>query len=477
MADSSKTLSFVSAEWDKTITPTISEYISIPNQSPAYDPEWATNGHMDRAIELLINWVKAQEVPNLTIEVIREEGRTPVIFIEIPAAAGNKTSETILMYGHMDKQPPLTEAWDQGLHPYTPIIRDGKLYGRGGADDGYSTFAAVCSVKALLAQGVVTPRISIVIEACEESGSGDLDHYMTLLSPRLGDVGLIICLDSGCGNYEQFWLTTSLRGIVGGVLRVKTVEQGVHSGSSSGVVPSSFRVARQLFDRLEDSKTGKMLVPELFVDIPAPRIEQAKQAAQFLGDVIWNEFPLVKGSRPMGDDNTDRLLNKTWRPTLSVTGASGFPPAAVAGNVLRVETAFKLSIRLPPSADPARAGKAVKETLERDPPHGVQVVFEEETPMPGWASPILAPWLETSIQNASNAFWGKPAVQMGEGGSIPFMGLLGQQFPKAQFVITGVLGPGSNAHGPNEFLHLEMGKRVTACISQIVADFGVEKNK
>jgi len=415
--------------------------------------------------------VKSQQVPTLKTEVIRASNRTPVIFFEIPASSGYTAEETVLLYGHLDKQPPLTDDWEAGLGPYTPVIRDGKLYGRGGADDGYATFSAVLALKSLIEQGVQHAHTFILIEACEESGSSDLSHYMELLSPRLGDVALIVCLDSGCGNYEQFWLTTSLRGVANGVLRVKVLDQAHHSGSASGIVPSSFRIARRLLDRIEDSETGKILVPELHVEIPQPRIDQAVECAKSLGDSIWNEFPTTGKLKTMGTDNADKLLNKTWRPTLSVTGASGLPPANIAGNVLRTETELKLSLRLPPSCNSVAAIAAVKALLERDPPHDAQVTFTPDADGPGWASPILSPWLEDSIQKASNAFFKKPALQIGEGGSIPFMGMLGKQFPKAQFVITGVLGPSSNPHGPNEFLHLEMGKRVTACVSHVLADF------
>jgi len=267
-----------------------------------------------------------------------------------------------------------------------------------------------------------------------------------------------------------------LRGIADGTLRIKILKEGVHSGDASGVIPSSFRILRLLLNRLEEAETGKILLQEAYGPISEKRHEQAKQAAKFLGDSIWDKFPLVEGANPISKDNTDLVLNRTWRPQLSYVGANGFPSCQTAGNVLRAETAIKLSLRIPPSGDAAVAEKAMKQLLEKDPPYGAKVTFEcGGDPASGWESPILAQWLEKSIDNASIAFYKKPAVHMGEGGSIPFMGMLGQQFPKAQFVITGVLGPSANAHGPNEFLHIEMAKNVTCCVAHILHDFSLAK--
>jgi len=411
-------------------------------------------------------------VKNLTLEVIREEGRTPVIFMEVPATPDCKTNETVLLYGHMDKQPPLTESWYNGKHPYQPVIENGKLYGRGSSDDGYSTFSAITAIKAIQEQGQSHSRLIVLIESCEESGSLDLPYYMKKLSARLGQVGLIVCLDSGSMNYEQFWLTTSLRGIADGTLKVKILREGVHSGDASGVVPSTFRIARQLLERLEDSNTGKILLKELYVDIPNHRIEQAKQTAQALGESIWRDHPFVNNGFAVDKDGTQLLLNKTWIPQLEVIGADGFPSCKTAGNVLRPETHLQLSIRLPPHVDSVKATQLIKQTLEKDPPYGASVVFESgEDPANGWESPALASWLESSLNSASKTFFNKPPMLFGEGGSIPFMQMLGEQFPAAQFVITGVLGPGSNAHGPNEFLHIDMAKNVTCCVAHILHDF------
>jgi len=310
-----------------------------------------------------------------------------------------------------------------------------------------------------------------VVEACEESGSPALPYYITKHKERLGDVRLIVCLDSGCGNYEQLWLTTSLRGIAAGVLKVSVLSEGLHSGGASGVVPSSFRILRNVLDRIEDSSTGKILLPEFYVEIPEARTEQAKQTAQFLGNSVTKTIPVVGSTKLVTTDVAELLLNKTWRPTLSVTGADGFPSAKIAGNVLRPYSAFKLSLRLPPTADPHKASDALKAALKKDPPYDAKVEFLAEEPDAGWSAPILADWLRDSLESASQQFYKKPFLQYGEGGSIPFMGMLGRLFPEAQFVVTGVLGPSSNAHGPNEFLHIDMSVKLTCCMANVLADF------
>jgi acetylornithine deacetylase/succinyl-diaminopimelate desuccinylase-like protein len=350
------------------------------------------------------------------------------------------------------------------------VLKGDRLYGRGGADDGYAIFGSLAAIQALQAQAAPHARCVILIEACEESGSYDLPAYVDHLADRIGKPSLVVCLDSGCGNYEQLWCTTSLRGLAGGNLTVKVLEEGVHSGDASGIVPSSFRLLRQLLSRIEDEATGRILLDGLHVEVPEDRMVQARKVSQVLGEEVFDKFPFLPGMRPMAEDLTELVLNRTWRPALSVTGADGIPPLASAGNVLRPHTAVKLSLRLPPTLDGKRAGELLKDTLLRDPPNGAQVTLELEKASAGWNAPAMAPWLERAIDAASHEFFGAPAMYMGEGGSIPFMGMLGEKFPGAQFMITGVLGPHSNAHGPNEFLHIPMGKKVTASVARVLAE-------
>ena len=465
--DRERTYEHVQEVWDREIVPSLVEYIRIPNKSPVFDPEWKQNGHMQRAVELIAGWCARQPIPGLTVEVIEHPGRTPVILMEIPGA-GPRASDTVLLYGHLDKQPEMV-GWAEGLGPWIPVLRGDKLYGRGGADDGYAAYASLTAIAALKQQGLPHARCVVLIEASEESGSPDLPHYIEALEGRIGTPSLVICLDSGCGDYEHLWCTTSLRGMVNGDLTIDVLREGVHSGDASGIVPSTFRIARQLLSRLEDEHTGVMKLDSLFVDIPAQRRGQAEGVARVLGTAIWDKFPFCDGVSPISRDLPELVLNRTWRPALSTTGAAGLPELKSAGNVLRPRTALKLSIRLPPTADPERALAELKATLERDPPYGAKVTFEGEC-AGGWNAPPLAGWLERSLEAASRSFFGTEAVHMGEGGSIPFMGMLGAKFPEAQFMITGVLGPHSNAHGPNEFLHIPTGKKVTAAVAAVLAD-------
>ena len=449
--------------WDGEIVPALYEYIRIPNKSPAYDPRWQQN--MDRAVALIEGWCRKQPVAGLSVEVLRLENRTPVIFMEVPGQG----SETVLLYGHLDKQPEMS-GWRQGLSPWAPLREGDKLYGRGGADDGYASFASLAALRLVQEQKLLHARCVVLIEACEESGSTDLPAYIAHLAPRIGKPSLVVCLDSGCGNYEQLWMTTSLRGMVAGNLRVEILKEGVHSGDASGIVPESFRLLRQLLSRIDDEQTGKVKLDALQVQIPNERLKQARLTAEVLGDEVWSKFPFVQGARPVVSDKVEMILNRSWRAALAITGVEGLPPLGSAGNVLRPYTACKISLRIPPRVDPAVATRAVKETLEKDPPSGARVTFEGEKASIGWDAPPLAQWLASSVDRASRTFFGKPPMALGEGGSIPFMGMLGERFPEAQFLITGVLGPGSNAHGPNEFLHVPTGVRLTACVGSVIAD-------
>ncbi|MGD2016481.1 MAG: M20/M25/M40 family metallo-hydrolase [Planctomycetota bacterium] len=460
----------VARSWRDSILPAISDFIRIPAKSPAFDADWAANGFLDEAVELAAAWCRGRQLAGMTVEIVRLDGLTPTLLVEVPAFGmePGRDGDTILMYGHLDKQPEVT-GWDDDKGPWEPVVQDGKLYGRGAADDGYAVFGSLGALEALQDQGAPHPRCVCLIETSEESGSPHLAAYVEHLAERIGTPSLVVCLDSGAGDYERMWLCTSLRGNVTGDLRVSTVSEGVHSGDASGVVASSFRVARRLLDRVEDVDTGEVILPALRAEVPADREAQARAAAAVLGDSVHDKYPFQPGVRPMGADGVERVLARTWRATLSVTGAAGMPPLEHAGNVLRPETALKLSFRTAPTTDPDVAVAAIREALEADPPYGARVSFENADGATGWNAPPFAPWLDEAIQGASREFFGEAAVSLGEGGTIPLMGLLGESFPEAQFVITGVLGPGSNAHGPNEFLHLEMAERLTACIAMIVA--------
>ena len=473
--DAAAGLEQITRQWDGDILRQLERYISIPAKSPGFDPDWAAHGFIDRVVRDAADWVLAQKVPGLKLEVVRIGARTPVIFFEIDGTKAACT-QTVVMYGHLDKQPEFT-GWRSDLGPWTPKYEDGKLYGRGGADDGYAVYAAIAAVQALKAQNVPHPRIVGLIETSEESGSPDLLPYIDALRPRLGDVGLVVCLDSGAGNYDQLWLTTSLRGMASGTLKVEILTEGIHSGDASGLVPSSFRIMRQVLDRLEDSKTGRLLPQSFHCQVPADRLAQAQATAAILGEEVYRRFPWAHydcgGSTtfalPTTTDPVQALLKRTWEPTLSVTGAEGFPTLQDAGNVLRPYTAFKLSLRLPPLVDAARAVQDVKRLLEDNAPYQARVTFEHSGGATGWNAPASAAWFTQALDAASSAHFGAPCGYIGQGGTIPLMNQLSQGFPTAQMMVCGVLGPRSNAHGPNEFLHVPYAKRLTAAVAEVIA--------
>jgi acetylornithine deacetylase/succinyl-diaminopimelate desuccinylase-like protein len=459
--------------WGDEIVPTLVDYIRIPNKSPSFDPDWSAHGYMEEAVALFERWARAKlpYLPGATLEIARLPGRTPVILIKVPGEG----EDTALLYGHLDKQPEMT-GWAEGYGPWTPRLEGDKLYGRGGADDGYAMFGAMSALAALHEQAVPHASCVVLIEACEESGSYDLPYYVDHLADKLGSPSLVICLDSGCGNYDQLWLTTSLRGLASGTLTVQVLDEGVHSGDASGIVPSSFRILCNLLSRLEDEDTGAIRPAELYVQIPPERVAQARRAATALGNTVYTKFPLVREVSPITEDLTELVLNRTWRPQLAVIGIDGLPTPVDAGNVLLPFTAAKLSLRLPPTLDAVAAGTVLRTLLEKHPPYGARVRLEVGSSASGWNAPTLSPWLEQSLARGSELAFGAPPAYMGEGGSIPFMSMLGEKFPQAQFVVTGVLGPHSNAHGPNEFLHIPTARRVSLVIAQVLADHGQRSN-
>ena len=466
----------VGQAWDDDILRQLTEYIAIPAKSPTFAPDWAQLGLLDTVVRNAATWVEAQKVAGLRLEVVRLPGRTPVLFFEIESTEAAAT-QTVLMYGHLDKQPEFS-GWRSDLGPWTPKYEDGKLYGRGGADDGYAVYASIAAVQELKRQGVPHPRIVGLIETSEESGSRDLLPYIDALKGRLGEVALVVCLDSGAGNYDQLWLTTSLRGMASGTLRVEILTEGVHSGDASGLVPSSFRIMRQVLDRLEDSATGRLLPASFHCEVPAERLAQARATAAILGEEVYRRFPWAHhdcgGSTsafalPTTTDPVEALLKRTWQPTLSVTGAEGFPALQDAGNVLRPYSAFKLSLRLPPLVDAAACVQEMKALLEDNAPYQAKVTWESASGANGWNAPPTVPWFEDALNAASQAHFGAPCGHIGQGGTIPLMGLLSKGFPKAQMMVCGVLGPKSNAHGPNEFLHVPYAKKLTAAVAQVIA--------
>jgi acetylornithine deacetylase/succinyl-diaminopimelate desuccinylase-like protein len=467
--DLAATIARIDAAWTDEIEPALVAYIRVPALSPAFDPDWESNGHLDGVVEAAATWARSRPILGLRVEVVRLPGRTPVLWFEVDpfGAAARDDDATVLLYGHLDKQPPMP-GWLPGLGPWEPVVRDGRLYGRGGADDGYAAYASLAAIEAVQAGGGRHGRCVGIIECSEESGSPDLPAYVAHLADRIGRPALVVCLDSFCGDYDRLWATTSLRGLVSGTLHVEVLAEGVHSGSASGIVPDSFRLARRLLDRIEDPDTGRILLDALWTAVPPARQDEIAATATDLGGRLTGSFPLVAGPAAPGRSPAELLRAKTWEPTLTVTGADGLPATGAAGNVLRPSTTLALSFRLPPTVDAQLAARAIEAALTVDPPAGATVRVHIDSAEGGWDAPATAGWLAEAMHEASEATFGAPARWLGEGGSIPFMGMLGRRFPDAQHLLTGVLGPGSNAHGPNEFLDLRTGRNVTVAVAAVL---------
>jgi acetylornithine deacetylase/succinyl-diaminopimelate desuccinylase-like protein len=462
-----KTLEDAKKDFEASMLPGLQEFVKIDNLSPDYDPEWETNGKAEKAGMHLINWAKAQGVKGLKAELIKEPGMTHMVFIEIDAQGIDKT---VLLYGHFDKQPPLG-VWDEGLHPNKPVIKDGLLYGRGASDDGYALFTIVESVKLIQLQNGKHGRIVITIESGEESGSPDLVPYLKKLKDRIGNPDLMICMDSGCKDYYSLWLTTSLRGVAAFEVEVECLKESVHSGTGSGVAPDSFTVLRLLLDRLDDPKTSKVVAP-LNVEIPKYRIEDAEKLAEYEKEkTVTEAVKLLDGVKPLTEDYKEIILNNTWRPTVVVTGMSGFPVAETAGNVLRAKTKAKISVRLPPIFDCKESEKILSDILTKDPPYNSKVNVKIVASGNGWAAKDMHASLKKSFSESSKLLFGKDYYNCGEGGSIPFISELGELYPKCEILVTGVLGPGSNAHCLNECLNLDYTIKMIVALAHSIFDF------
>ncbi len=463
--------SYIDDYFENSILDSLAEYIEIPAKSPAFDRNWKENGYLDQSMKHVIDWIEAQDVEGLEISLHEIPGKTPTLLLDYPG----DVDDTILVYGHIDKQPEF-DGWHEGLAPWKAVRRDDKLYGRGGADDGYAVYSAVALIKALKEQDLKMPRIVTLIEASEESGSPDLAPYMEALADKIGPVSLCIALDSMCGNYDQLWITTSLRGMLIGELKVQVLEEGAHSGGAGGIVASSFRLTRQILSRLEDENTGEIIPSFLNEQIPENRRAEAQAAGAVLAEDFPRMYTFAGSGGPMSADPVELVLNNTWLSSVEITGIDGIPSVEEAGNVLRPFTTTKFSLRLPPTTDAEAAGEELEKLLTQNPPSGADVSLTLDGAAPGWDAPPTSEALNESLQRASETYFGAPAVSMGCGGSIPFMDSLATSMPQAQFVVTGVLGPHSNAHGPNEFLHIPTAKKVTAAMAMVVHDWALAAN-
>ncbi|NNN00698.1 MAG: M20/M25/M40 family metallo-hydrolase [Acidimicrobiaceae bacterium] len=460
--------SFSIADFERTALATLLDYSKIPCLSPMYDAQWVQNGEIERATQLLAQWAMTRKIAELDVTIHRLDGRTPVIVVTIGTTAPGEG--TVVLYGHLDKQPPLGD-WSEGLAPFSPVRRGDQVFARGVADDGYAIFAALSAIEAMEAQGLAHSRCIVLIEASEESGSPDLEAHLDALHEHLGQVELMICLDSGALTYDRLWVTTSLRGVLNVEVKIEVLERALHSGVASGVVPSSFRILRQLLDRIDDPVTGELKISEFYAPIPQDHVDAALDTAEEFGDIVAADLPTIDGLTLMGSSAQDRILRRTWFPTLSIVGMGGIPEPAIAGNVLRTSTTAVLSLRLAPTVDARRAQAVLEETLTTDVPYGARVTLSSWNVGDGWVTPKLAPWLRSALDQASNDAFGRDAGFTGEGGSIPFLSALARRFPGVQFLATGVLGPNSNAHGIDEMLDLTMAVGVTNSVISVLGSF------
>lgn len=465
--DHSSVHGVVETGWMASALPSLAEYIKIPALSPDFDASWAETGHLRRAVEHVRDWIAARGLPGAGLEILQLDGRSPLLVVDVPATPGAVAQGTVVLYGHLDKQPPAGD-WSEGLDPWQPMVRGCRLYGRGAVDDGYAGYAAALAIEAVHATGGEHARSVLLLETGEESGSRDLPAYMEHLAGRLGDVSLVVCLDAGGGDYERLWLTTSLRGIVQATVKVTVLTSPQHSGLAGGIVPSSFRVLRALLERVEDAGTGRIKLPAMNVQIPAERRAGAEALARFDPGAPKRRHPLADGVRPESEDDVELILNSTWRPALAVTGASGLPEPADAGNVLRASTSLKLSFRLPPTADSRAALAELEQALTTDVPNHAQVELDDVFAQDGWNAPTPAPWLTQALDSVGDAVLGQRHQGVGIGGSVPFMTMLAEHYPRAQFLVTGALGADSNMHVPDEWLNLAFAAKVTEAVAHVL---------
>ncbi len=455
----------VNLYWDHEVMPTFRDFLRIPNKSPDFDPDWESNGNLDAAAALLQGWVLKQPIHNITCDIIREAGKTPLLLINIPANCD--TEHCTLFYGHHDKQPEAT-GWSDGLSPWEPVERDNKLYGRGSGDDGYAIFSAITALVACQAEGIDHGHVQIIIEGCEESGSADLAYYLEKLDTRIKPPHLIICLDSGCGNYDQLWVTSSLRGMIGGTLGIETLTEGIHSGRGSGVVPAGFDILKTLLNRIQNTETHAVTLASCLSNVPEKLHQITKNNADTVAPLMTGMLPWKNKTTPVTSDKTELLLNMTWRAQLSVTGMSGLPSIEDAGNVTQPHISAKLSMRLPPNVNSEHALSDMSRTLLEDPPHNAHITFQADEPGDGWYIDQGLDFVERVCNEASDCLFNMPCAFYGEGGSIPFMNTVSQHYPSSTILVLGVLGPGSNAHGPNEFLHIPFVKKLTTALTKII---------
>ena len=468
-----KTNENIDAKWDDWYVKGLSDFIRVPNLSPNYDEEFLTNGRIEQAAECVDGYINQLQIEGITKHYFQPDGMSPMVVYTVEPTQG--CTKNIMIYGHLDKQPWM-EGWDEGLGPCEPVIRGEYLYGRGGADDGYAPFSAMLAVKNLQQQGVMLPRIALVLETEEESGSENLLDLLEAAKEVIGTPDYCFCMDSGAFDYNQLWLTSSLRGVCIVSLEVEFAKGGYHSGEVGGIIPETFRVARALLNRVDNAETG-MVCDDLQVEIPQWARDEAVVMAGHSGAEMHTKYNYHEGCVPMNADNlAEMYLNNTWRPNLSITGASGLPDVAIAGNVVRASTKLKLSMRLPPSAKPDEAEAKLTEILTTNVPHNAKVTVKGGHAGQGWCMKAMDPWLNAVVKKSGSDFFdGKDTGTYGMGGSIPFLAELGNMYPSTNIMALGLIGPKANAHAPNECINLTYAKKLTKALSHLIAEVGAHE--
>lgn len=469
------------------LTNALADFVELPNLSPAFDADWPTNGTADEAAEFTVKKVgeilelwkgRGAKVDDIKVRIegsakspMMKDGRrlAPMVVIDVPEFGASKAEGTVMVYGHLDKQPDLDIALWGDVHPRKPSIHDGRLYGRGASDDGPAVYVGLEAMLSLREQNCAHGHCHFVLESAEESGSPGIMDYIDKLSAELGDVTLIVCLDGGNADFEHMWTANSLRGLVAGTLTIDILKSGVHSGSGSGAVASGFRILRMLLSRVEDEQTGMPAAHCLNVMIPRRFRDEAKKMLDVLGTPAYADYPFVEGMISADTDPLEVIMHRTWTTQLAVIGMDCYPVPKEAGNVLLPRTVAALSFRIPPTLDCHKAAEDIKRLLEVDPPYGAHVKFDITNTGNGWAAVDTPKWLDEAYEKASMENFGNPPMQSGTGGSIPFMAMLAKKFPKANIMVSGAGGPASNAHGPRESVLVDQAKRMTACVARVVA--------
>ena len=451
--------------------PNLMNFIRIPNLSPAYDYEWNTNGLLLKAANLIIAYAKSLEIKNAQINLIQDKGYSPLIFIEIPASRPND-NRTVLLYAHFDKQPHGT-GWDDDKGPTKPVIQNGRLYGRGSADDGYASFSMLTAIKACQEHNCPLPRICLIFEGAEESTDEHLTYYFNKLLPIIGEnVIAFIPLDSGCADYDRLWITNSLRGVCDYEINIQTLDNNISFGpEASGRIAENLFILRKAIDAVMDTSTGDVKIEEFYVkDIPEEIQEEMDKEIEIVGEQFFKEIPLYEGVKPLKTDIKEAMINNRWKPTCSILGIDNCPKIEDNGFGVKKSITVKMSMRLPPGIDSHAALEALKKVVKENIYFDAKVKFLSAEVADGWKLTNFSEKTKNVLNKASKEYFGNELVFKGMGGSIPFITYFQTKYPNADVICTGILGADCFEHGPNENLHLEACKKMILVLCYFLSE-------